>query len=83
MEALALRVPVVTTAIAGVPELVDAACGWVVPAGSIEALCDAMAAALSADPQHLREMGEIGRARVLARHDARANGAAMAKLFGA
>lgn len=83
MEALALRVPVVTTAIAGVPELVDAACGWVVPAGSIDALCAAMESALSADPQRLREMGEIGRARVLARHDARTNGAAMADLFRA
>jgi glycosyltransferase involved in cell wall biosynthesis len=83
MEALALRVPVVTTAIAGVPELVDASCGWVVPAGSVEALCAAMEAALAADPQHLRAMGEIGRARVLARHDARANGAAMADLFRA
>lgn len=83
MEALALRVPVVTTAIAGVPELVDASCGWVVPAGSIEALCDAMAAALATDPADLRAMGEVGRARVLARHDARANGAAMAELFRA
>jgi glycosyltransferase involved in cell wall biosynthesis len=83
MEALALRVPVVTTAIAGVPELVDAACGWVVPAGSVDALCDAMEAALAADPQRLRAMGEVGRARVLARHDAGANGAAMAALFRA
>jgi glycosyltransferase involved in cell wall biosynthesis len=83
MEALALRVPVVTTAIAGVPELVDAACGWVVPAGSVDALCDAMEAALTADPQRLRDMGEVGRTRVLARHDAGANGAAMAALFRA
>lgn len=81
MEALALRVPVITTAIAGVPELVDAACGWVIPAGSIDALADAMAEALAADPARLRAMGEVGRARVLARHDARANGAAMAALF--
>jgi len=83
MEALALRVPVITTAIAGVPELVNSACGWVVPAGSVEALADAMIAALAADPAELRKMGEAGRARVLARHDARANGAAMAKLFAA
>ncbi|MDO6415925.1 glycosyltransferase family 4 protein [Sphingomonas sp. BIUV-7] len=83
MEALALRVPVVTTAIAGIPELVDAACGWVVPAGSVEALVEAMAAALAADPAQLRDMGEVGRGRVLARHDARANGAAMAALFRA
>jgi colanic acid/amylovoran biosynthesis glycosyltransferase len=83
MEALALSVPVITTAIAGVPELVDSSCGWVVPAGSVKALADAMIAALAADPAELRAMGGIGRARVLARHDARANGAAMAELFRA
>jgi colanic acid/amylovoran biosynthesis glycosyltransferase len=83
MEALALRVPVVTTAIAGIPELVDAECGWVVPAGSVEALVAAMTDALAADPARLRAMGKVGRARVLARHDAEANGAALAALFRA
>ena len=83
MEALALRVPVVTTAIAGIPELVDADCGWVVPAGSVPRLADAMAEALAADPARLRAMGEVGRARVLERHDAATNAAALARLFAA
>ena len=83
MEALALRTPVVTTAIAGIPELVDASCGWLVPAGSVERLADAMADVLAADPASLRAMGEIGRARVLAMHDARANAAHLAGLIGA
>lgn len=81
MEALALGVPVVTTAIAGIPELVDESCGWVVPAGSVEALADAMGAALAADPARLREMGRVGRARVLEMHDADRNAAALAALF--
>src|SRR5205807_4418120 len=32
MEALALARPVITTAIAGIPELVDNGCGWLIPA---------------------------------------------------
>ena len=82
MEALALRTPVITTAVAGITELVDASCGWVVPAGTVEALADAMMQALAADPARLREMGEAGRARVLAQHDAAANAAELARLIG-
>lgn len=81
MEALALAVPVVTTFVAGIPELVDEQCGWLVPAGSPERLADAMAAALAADPARLRAMGEAGRARVLAAHDADANAHALAAIF--
>lgn len=83
MEALALRTPVVTTAVAGIPELVDESCGWLVPAGSAERLADAMAEALAADPARLRAMGEAGRARVLAMHDAGANARGLAERIGA
>ena len=38
MEALALERPIVVTSIAGTPELVDENCGWLIPAGSIDAL---------------------------------------------
>ena len=38
MEALAMTRPVIATAIAGIPELVDEECGWLIPAGSEEAL---------------------------------------------
>jgi glycosyltransferase involved in cell wall biosynthesis len=74
MEALALERPVITTAIAGVPELVDAGCGWLIPAGTVDALVAAMAEALAAAPETLARMGAEGRARVLAAHDARCNG---------
>ena len=46
MEALALERPVISTTIAGVSELVDARNGWLVPAGSVDHLCDAMRQAL-------------------------------------
>lgn len=70
MEAFALGRPVVTTAIAGIPELVDEQCGWVVPAGSIERLVEAMKAALHAPAEALSLMGAEGRSRVLRLHTA-------------
>ena len=56
MEALALRRAVVTTYVAGIPELVidagEGKCGWLVPAGSIDALAAALAAALADRPSN-------------------------------
>ena len=75
MEALALGRPVIATAIAGIPELVDDGVGWLVPAGSAEALADAMEAALDTPPAQLAVLGAEGRRRVRARHDARAEAA--------
>lgn len=48
MESLALERPVVVTAIAGTPELVDGECGWLIPAGSVESLVKAMREAITA-----------------------------------
>ena len=49
MEAFALGRPVISTYIAGIPELVEpGACGWLVPAGSVDALARAMREALPA-----------------------------------
>jgi colanic acid/amylovoran biosynthesis glycosyltransferase len=83
MEALALGTPVITTAIAGISELVDAHCGWVVPAGTAEALADAMVAALTTDAQTLVEMGTVGRQRVAFFHNADRNAAILADLMQA
>ena len=69
MEAFALRRPALTTTIAGIPELVDASCGWLVPPGDHDALVAALADALAADQARLAAMGAEGRARVEARHD--------------
>lgn len=83
MEALALERPVIASAIAGTPELVDARCGWLIPAGAVEPLVDAMTAALTAPPETLARMGAEGRARVLAAHDARRNGPELLAHLGA
>lgn len=70
MEALALGRPVVTTTVAGIPELVDEECGRVVPPGSVDDLATAMRDILDASPASLDAMGRVGRERVRARHDA-------------
>jgi glycosyltransferase involved in cell wall biosynthesis len=72
MEAMALGRPVISTFIAGIPELVQSGeTGWLVPAGNVEALVDALKACLSAAPATLDEMGQAARRRAAARHDAR------------
>jgi glycosyltransferase involved in cell wall biosynthesis len=75
MEAFALSRPVITTAIAGIPELVDDQCGWVVTAGSVEALVKAMRSALHAPAEELAKKGAVGRERVLRLHSVRSTAA--------
>ena len=75
MESLAVSRPVITTSIAGVPELVQPDCGWLIAAGSEKALVDAMSAALRASDDELLQKGRAGRERVLAMHDAATNAA--------
>jgi len=71
MEAMALGRPVLSTYVAGIPELVHPGLhGWLFPAGDIEALTNAMQACLESPPERLAEMGEQARARVLDRHNA-------------
>lgn len=84
MEALALERPVITTYVAGIPELVrDGISGWLVPAGDVERLAEAMARALDAPDEAIRAMGRAGRAAVVANHDAAAEAAKLRALFAA
>lgn len=82
MEAMALQRPVVTTIIAGIPELVrHGVDGWVVPAGDVSALMQAIDACLRASVDELNVMGRSARARVRERHDVRREAAKLAELF--
>jgi glycosyltransferase involved in cell wall biosynthesis len=81
MEALALERPVISTYIAGIPELVDEGCGWIIPAGSQSALVEAMREALSASPQTLAVKGAEGRARIERDHDIDKEAAKLHALF--
>jgi len=69
MEAMALRRPVLTTYVAGIPELIQAGKhGWLFPAGDVDELVAAMTDCLSRSDQELRAMGEAAYARVMERH---------------
>jgi colanic acid/amylovoran biosynthesis glycosyltransferase len=69
MEAMATELPVVTTAIAGIPELVqDGHTGRVLPPGRPD-LVAAELAKLAADVARRRLWGQAGLTRVRSRHD--------------
>lgn len=82
MEALALGRPVLTTYVAGIPELVAAGeCGWLVPAGSVERLEAALRECLATPPAQLTAMGREGRRRVRQMHDVRVSAQRLKTLF--
>jgi glycosyltransferase involved in cell wall biosynthesis len=84
MEALAMARPVISTYIAGIPELVvPGECGWLVPAGDADALAGAMIDCLGSTPDRLQRLGEAGRRRVLERHDVSIEAAKLQELFEA
>ena len=63
MEAMALGRPVVSTTVAGIPELVTPGeTGWLVPAGDVAALAQAITEVLSLAPEALAAMGKRGAA---------------------
>lgn len=81
MEALASRIPVVASRVAGVQELVeDGVCGFTVPPGDVDSLTDRMIRLMD-DPARARAMGEAGRKAVEAQHDIAREGAWLASLF--
>jgi colanic acid/amylovoran biosynthesis glycosyltransferase len=82
MESLALHRPVISTYVAGIPELVEpGVCGLLTPPGSVDELTDAIAAIVSASPDKLRQWGEAGAQRVQQRHDAAVNARQLEALF--
>jgi colanic acid/amylovoran biosynthesis glycosyltransferase len=82
MEALALGRPVIATYVAGIPELVvPGECGWLIPAGSVEALTEAMRDALLAPTEELERLGRAGAARAAREHRGAVEAAKLARLF--
>lgn len=83
MEAMASGLPVVTTPIAGVPELVEhGVSGLLVAPGRSDLLADALAS-LAGDPALRDRMGAAGRAKVVAQHSSIPNARTMVELLSA
>jgi glycosyltransferase involved in cell wall biosynthesis len=81
MESLALGRPVITTDVAGIPELVeDGVNGWLVPPGSVDALAKAMQEVVQADPSEVEARGRAGWEVVRQRHDVRREAASLEEL---
>ena len=82
MEAMAIGRPVISTYVAGIPELVrDGLDGWLVPAGDVDALADAMHACLATSTDRLEAMGRSAHARVQARHAIDAEAGRLRRMF--
>lgn len=84
MEAMALRRPVLSTYVAGIPELVlPKENGWLVPAGSVDALTAALAEIAASSVGVLASMGEAAYERVVARHAIDTEASKLAQLIQA
>lgn len=82
MEAMARGRPVLSTYVAGIPELVQPGQnGWLVAAGSADELANAVREVVTTPFEVLAEMGRNGRARIAERHDIRRIGRRLATLM--
>src|SRR5262249_38923655 len=82
MEAMALSRPVISTYIAGIPELVQPGhTGWLVPAIDEGELAEAVQQCLSASVADLARMGQNARKHVMEYHDNLKEAAKLLQLF--
>jgi glycosyltransferase involved in cell wall biosynthesis len=73
IEALAVGLPVITTAMGGIPDIVsDGETGYLLPPGDAQGLARALLRVVD-DPQHRRAMGAAARQRAVTRFDCRTN----------
>ena len=81
LEAMAVGLPIVATAVGGLPELVaNGRNGWLVDANDAEALAGRIADLL-ADPEAARRMGEAGRQEARARFSRQRMAESMAAVY--
>jgi glycosyltransferase involved in cell wall biosynthesis len=81
IEAMAAGLPVITTPVAAIPEVVEhGVTGLLVAPGDLRSLTDALVR-LARDADERRRMGERGRQMAVRRYDARANGRQIIELM--
>lgn len=71
MESYARSKPVLSTYIAGIPELVDEKCGWLVPAGNVDQLADTIKTITQTSTYKLDTLGNEGFKKVMAEHNSK------------
>jgi colanic acid/amylovoran biosynthesis glycosyltransferase len=82
MEAMALRRPVLSTYVAGIPELVrPGETGWLFPAGDVDELAAALKDCLATPLERMEAMGESAHRRATERHSIDTEAAKLAQLF--
>lgn len=82
MEAMSLKRPVISTYIAGIPELIkDGKNGWLCVAGDVDDLSQTMQRALLMPLEKLQAMGDVAYKAVIARHDINTEAAKLASHF--
>lgn len=82
MEAMALRRPVLTTQVAGIPELVrHGVDGWLFPAGDCDALAAALEECLAMSAEVLESIGAAAHARAMRRHSIDTEAEKLLQLF--
>lgn len=80
METMAAARPVIATYIAGTPELVQPGkTGWLVPAGDVMAMAEALDTFAQTPEATLAQMGRAARTRVMDRHDITTEAAKLAQ----
>jgi colanic acid/amylovoran biosynthesis glycosyltransferase len=82
-EAMAMGLPVISTRLSGIPEIVPPAAGMLVVPEDSSALADAIAAMAAEPPERRREMGQAGRAFVLAHWNGARDAHRLARVFQA
>ena len=80
-EAMASRLPVVSSAITGIPEIVPTTAGRLLPPGDPQALAHAMAMIQALPPAQREAMGEAGHAFVREQWDATTHAKKLSKAF--
>lgn len=82
MEAMSLKRPVISTYIAGIPELIKhGENGWLCVAGDVDDLAHTMQESLAKPIEQLQKMGDIAYQHVLARHNIDNEASKLARLM--